>query len=86
MTVSTTPVHIQKVMGLLLVNEWEALEVVKETHPNLKVCFITLVQCFHRIGLEKVSEILNESNVEYLLRSGYSICKFQYAKTYLKNL
>ncbi len=85
------PIHQAKLLGTLLIKEWQQLEQVKKNHPDQSVCFVTLVQCFNQIGLNRITDILNLVDTEFLLtnkikRQDLDNIKFDYANNYLNSL
>ena len=85
------PIHQAKLLGTLLIKEWQQLEEVKNKHPDQSVCFVTLVQCFNQVGLNKVADILNLVDTDFLIsnkfkREDLNNIKFDYANKYLNNL
>lgn len=87
----TLPIHQAKLLGTLLIKEWQQLEEVKKKHPDQAIFFVTIVQCFNQIDLNKVADILNLVDTGFLLsnkckREALNKIKFDYANNYLNNL
>ncbi|AFK66728.1 hypothetical protein COPG_00132 [Colwellia phage 9A] len=58
--------HMVQALAMALLTQWRELEHVQREQPLQKIDFITLIQCFSKLGLSRVADVLLKNDTEYL--------------------
>ncbi len=75
--------HMVLEIGLSLLKQWVELEHIKREQPQLKIDFVTLVQCFNKIGLKRATDILLETDINFLMYLKFTDDRKEAAKYFI---